>query len=293
MVHPGPRRAVNPAGNRPEEVFGYPIANASEPALAARRQHWCPFQNVRCGKKSRLLEGPFGVCSVRTGTGPKIVCPRRFEERGSLPEVPRVLEDVASHYFGDTNNIVVFPEVKLPNVGNIDYVIVKHRPMRPEVEDFVAVEFQADSTTGTGALVAAFREFTSGENIAERSYKFGSNTYDSLKRALTQLMNKGIVYESWGTKCYWVIQEYLYENLADRYGLAESPFQDRHSTRLALYSLRPIAGRLALERTRVLSTTVHNVYRAMRNNPRMPRKDAFVAGLNHRLQLRLVSEAAP
>ena len=203
------------------------------------------------------------------------------------------MEDVANHYFGDTNNIVVFPEVRLPNVGSIDYVIVKHRPMRPEVEDFVAVEFQADSTTGTGALVAAFREFTSGENIAGRSYKFGSNTYDSLKRALTQLMNKGIVYESWGTKCYWVIQEYLYENLADRYGLAESPFQDRHSTRLALYSLRPIAGRLALERTRVLSTTVHNVYRAMRNNPRMPRKDAFVAGLNHRLQLRLVSEAAP
>ena len=37
-------------------------------------------------------------------------------------------------------------------------------------------------------------------------YKFGMNTYDSIKQAITQLMNKGIVYESWDTKCYWVIQ---------------------------------------------------------------------------------------
>ena len=69
------------------------------------------------------------------------------------------MEDVAAHYFGDLDNIVDFPEVRLLNVGNIDFVLVKHKPMRPEVEDFVSVEFQSDSTTSTDALVQGITDF--------------------------------------------------------------------------------------------------------------------------------------
>lgn len=47
--------------------------------------------------------------------------------------------------------------------------------------------------------------------------------------------------------------------------------------------------RLALESTRVLSTNVDDVYRAMRNNPEMPAKDDFVEALRHKLQLRLAA----
>ena len=279
-------------GNRPAEIFGYPLANRSVQAQRARQQCQCPFRSVPCEKKSRLLDVPFGVCSVQTRAGMQVICPRRFDEGGNVAGVPRVLEDVAKHYFGDTNNIVVFAETRLPNVGNIDYVIVKHSPMRPEVDDFVAVEIQSDSTTGTGELVRAFREFTSGGDVADRRYRFGANTYDSIKRAVTQLMNKGIVYEQWRTKCYWVIQEYIYANLASRFGLAEGRYRAEDRTRFALYSLQPRGERLALEATRVLSTSVDEVYQAMRNNPRMPAKDAFVDGLNHKLQLRLAAVGA-
>ena len=45
------------------------------------------------------------------------------------------------------------------------------------------------------------------------------NTYDTIKRSITQLLNKGIVYEAWGVKCYWVIEEYIHANLVRRYGL--------------------------------------------------------------------------
>ena len=276
-------------GNRPAEIFGYPLANQSMEARQVRERHLCPFRNVLCDKKSRLLDVPFGVCSVQARAGTRVICPRRFDEGGSLPGVPRVLEDVAKHYFGDTNNIVVFAETRLPNVGNIDFVIVKHRAMRPEIDDFVAVEIQADSTTGTGELVRAFQEFASDGYMADRHYRFGANTYDSIKRAVTQLMNKGMVYEKWRTKCYWVIQEYLYANLASRFGLAEERYRTEDSTRFALYSLVPREDRLALEATRVLSTNVDDVYQAMRNNPGMPAKDAFVKALNHKLQLRLAA----
>ena len=98
-----------------------------------------------------------------------------------------------------------------------------------------------------------------------------------------------MVYEKWRTKCYWVIQEYIYANLTSRFGLAEGRYRAEGSTRFALYSLLPRGERLALEATRVLSTSVDDLYQAMRNNPGIPAKDAFVKALNHKLQLRLAA----
>ncbi len=220
----------------------------------------------------------------------RAVCPRRFEEPGGLEGVPKVLEEVALHYFGNSDNVVVLREVSLPNIGNIDYVIVKHRPMSADIDDFVSVEFQSDSTTGTGALVNAFQEFARGENITRRKYQFSLNTYDSIKRAMMQLMNKGIVYEAWGTKCYWIIQEYIYTNLASRYGIQISEFRDEDSTRFALYSLRRHDTRHVLQATRVLSTSVDEFFGAMRANPNLPDKGAFVERLRSKLQQQLAPD---
>jgi hypothetical protein len=278
--------AENP-GHRLAEIFGYPIWNQSEEAQKVRERYWCPFLNRQCDKKSRLINFPFGVCSAKHSGGIYTICPHRFEEQGSIEGVPRVLEDIAQHYFGDFNNTIVFSEVRLPNVGSIDYVLVRHKLMKPEVEDFVSVEFQSDSTTGTGELVQGIRDFFEGRDLQGQSYKFGMNTYDSIKRAITQLMNKGIVYETWNTKCYWVIQEYIYANLVSRYGFKADGFSPEHASRFALYNLIPEGDRLALSPSRFISTTVEEVYQAMRNNPGMPGKDQFVQRLNAKLRLTL------
>lgn len=45
--------------------------------------------------------------------------------------------------------------------------------------------------------------------------------------------------------------------------------------------------RLALIPSRFISTTVDEVYQAMRNNPGLPNKDEFVQKLNTKLQARL------
>lgn len=274
-------------GNRPAEIFGYPIWNRSEEAQAARERHRCPFLDRRCNKKSRLIDFPFGVCSVEHRGKVHTICPRRFEEQGTIKGVSKVLEDIALHYFGDFNNTIVFSEVRLPNVGNIDYVLVRHKPMKPKVDDFVPVEFQSDSTTSTGRLVQGILDFFEGHDLQGQSYKFGMNTYDSIKRAITQLMNKGIVYETWDTKCYWVIQEYIYANLVSRYGLKEDGFLPEHASRFTLYSLVLKGERLTLNPSRFISTTVEEVYQAMRNNPGIPGKDKFVQHLNAKLRLRL------
>ena len=274
-------------GKRPAEIFGYPIHDQSREARRVRSAHECPFKGRTCDKKSRLIDIPFGVCSAELNGQARALCADRFRQQGSLEGVPRVFENIAKHYFGDTDNIVVFPEVNLPNVGNVDYVIVRHKAMSPVVDDFVTVEFQADSTTGTGKLVEAMNDFIGGEDISGQSYQFGFNTYDSIKRAMTQLMNKGIVYEDWDTKCYWVMQDYIYQNLVRRYGFKKDGYSTDHSTRFALYDIVANEDRLELEPARFISTTVDEVYQAMRKNPRMPRKDRFVEKLNERLSLQL------
>jgi len=276
-----------PSNNRPAEIFGYPLDNGSSEAQQCRQRSWCPFVDRACNKTSRLLDYPFGVCSVQHRDGVRATCPRRFEEGGTLGGIPRVIEDIARHYFGDLNNVISFAEVGLPNVGTIDYVLVRHKPLKAEVDDFVLVEFQADSTTSTGAIVQALRDFVAGQDITRRSYAFGMNTYDTIKRAVTQLLNKGIVYEAWKTTSYWVIQEYIYTNLVHRYGLRPDGYVPDHASRFALYDLAPESGRLVLKPTRFVSTTVDELFHAMRHNPGLPEKQAFVNALNARLQARL------
>ena len=238
-------------------------------------------------QKSRLLDYPFGVCTVEHGGGIRTICPHRFDERGALEGVPIVLENLAKHYFGDVNNTVIFSELRLPNVGRIDYVIVRHKPMTREVDDFTAVEIQSDSTPSTGKLVDGMRDFHDGNDLSFKSYGFNMNTYDSIKRAITQLMNKGIVYEHWGTKCYWVIQEYIYANLVNRYGFKLDGFTQEDASIFALYDIVPDGGRMRLTPTRFVSTSVEEVYQAMRRNRTMPRKDEFVRKLNAELRIRL------
>jgi hypothetical protein len=274
-------------GKRPAEIFGYPIGNHSQEARDARTQHWCPFIKDRCSKKSRLIDFPFGVCSVEYNGEIHTICPRRFEEQGTLEGVPKVLEDIALHYFGDLDNTISFSEVRLPNVGSIDFVLVRHKPMQAQVQDFVSIEFQSDSTTSTGGLVQGIRDFFEGHTLQEQTCQFGMNTYDSIKRAIIQLMNKGIVYETWNTKCYWVIQEYIYANLVKRYGFKEGGFTSEHASRFALYDFIPTNDRLTLTSTRLISTTVDEAYQAMRNNPGLPDKDRFVQKLNTKLRARL------
>ncbi|MBM4461561.1 MAG: hypothetical protein FJ011_28030 [Chloroflexi bacterium] len=111
---------VRKAGNRPAEVFGYPINNRSPEAERARKRHWCRFTDALCNKTSRLIDYPFGVCSADHHGEICAVCPRRFEEPGTFAGTPRVLSDIALHYFGDHNNVILFPEVGLPNVGKKD-----------------------------------------------------------------------------------------------------------------------------------------------------------------------------
>jgi hypothetical protein len=110
---------------------------------------------------------------------------------------------------------------------------------------------------------------------------------------MTQLFNKGLVYEAWGSKCYWVLQEYIYRNLADRYGLQIEGYSSADASRIALYNIVAEGDRLLLKPTRTLSASVNTFYQAMRNNPSAPSKDRFIELLNRKLEANLRAQLVP
>jgi Restriction endonuclease NotI len=188
----------------PSESFGYPFSNETKKAADTRSKHWCPFVDKVCYKQSRLIRYPFGVCSAHVNNDEVALCPRRFLDGHA------VFTDIAQHHFKTINDILVFPEIRLKDIGSFDFVMLKHKPMSFEIEDFVAIEFQTGQTTGTGKLVEGLKDYLARKSVSEKSYGFGLNLADVWKRSFTQILNKGVIMENWGKKIYWVVQEPVY-----------------------------------------------------------------------------------
>jgi hypothetical protein len=110
---------------------------------------------------------------------------------------------------------------------------------------------------------------------------------DIWKRSFTQILNKGIVLEKWGHKIYWVVQEPVYQNLLDRYNLNRMRYNKEHSTVFAIYDLRDKRGKYELYRRRIESSTIDNLFKAFRNNPNIPSRDAFVGKLKTKLRAKM------
>jgi len=222
-----------------------------------------------------------GVCSVQYNNQIVAICPRRFLQDGI------VFKDIADHYFGTRNDLLVFSEVGLRGLGSFDFVIVKHKPLSNDIEDFVAVEFQTDQTTGTGKLVQALEDYLREGTFEGRAYGFGLNTYDTLKRAFTQILNKGIVLEQWQQKVYWVFQEPVYQNYTSRYNLGEMRYNPSHTTVFTVYDLARRENQYQLAQTRLESATMDELFSAFRNNPNIPGKDMFVETLQRKIRAKL------
>ena len=265
------------AARYPAEVFGFPVEIRSHEAEAVRQQHHCPFVNTPCNKKSRLVSYPMGVCSAHINGHAVAICPRRFLE-GQV-----VFRDIALDYFGSTNDLLLFSEVRLAGVGSFDYVLVRHKPMSSHIEDFVIVELQTDQTTSTGKLVQALKDFMSGKDVTAVHYPFGMNTYDTLKRSYTQILTKGVAMEHWSQRIYWVFQEYVFDNMLQRYQPAFTPDSSNLNV-FAVYDLERGRETYVLTQQRFVSASVDALFTALRQNPNVPEKDQFVAKLQARIE---------
>jgi hypothetical protein len=265
----------------PIEVFGHPIDVDLPEAREDRERYWCPFVDGECDKRSRLIDYPMGVCSVQYGDEIIALSPRRFMQDNII------FYDIADRYFGTRNDLLVFPEVSIPgarNLGVFDFVMVKHKPLSSEIEDFVTIELQTGQTTGTGSLVEALEDFMAGREVAGKSYRFGLNLADIWKRAFIQILTKGIVMERWGHKIYWVVQEPIYQDFLDRYNLHNMTYAADENTVFAIYDLRRSGDEYQLYQTRIESSTIDDLFDAFRTNLEVPPKQVFVGKLEQKVE---------
>lgn len=133
-------------------------------------------------------------------------------------------------------------------------------------------------------MVQSINDFMAGVNISNQTYHMGINIDRTIRRFLAEVLDKGIVYETWGIKSYWVIQEYIYANLVKRYGLKQEGFSTEDASRFALQDFTPNGDMIKLQTTRYVSVSVDEIYQVMRNDSGLPSKTRFIAALNDRLK---------
>lgn len=198
----------------PAEIFGFPPKNQSDEAEKARSEYLCPFIRKKCTKQTRLLSYPLGICSVWHAGAPRIICPQRF-----YFEELKLLKTIARNFLRGEFNLV--SEVELEGYGKVDWVGFTITDVE-EVKEFIGIEIMADSTTQTGQLVDALKDFMERKTLKER-YNYGMNTYNTIKLSFTQMLNKGQVFEKWEKYYIWVLQDVLLQDLVNRFKLEMHP----------------------------------------------------------------------
>lgn len=253
----------------PAELYGLPITNTTPKAQTIRQDQWCPFINAKCHKKS-------GVCSVQHQTNTIAICPSRLRQNDL------VFQNIANDYFKTQDNILIFSEVNSGDtrVGSFDYVMVKHKPLSSQIEDFVVVEFQTADTVSTGKLNLALKEFHAGNEVANKNYGFGINWANVWKRCFIQILNKGRILDHWGQKVYWVAQVPTYQYLIKAYGLEKAmKHGSEGSTVFMVYDLEPEASGYHLFHAQTESSNMVDLLMAFGSNPEIPSKDKFLTHL--------------
>ncbi len=264
---------------QPNEIFCFPTDNNTDQAKATRKKHACVYLSSKCNKQSRTIKYPMGVCSVRVNSDNAIICPQRFLEN-TIPFI-----DVCNEIFGSTNNILLFREVKLQNVGSFDFVLVKHKPISKEIENFCIVELQSDSTTGTGDLVNALKDFVGGRPF-QPTYGFGLNTYNTIKLSYIQMLIKGQLMESWKKHIVWVIQKYVFEDMVQRFVLNNLDYNKETYTKYFIYDLVKDNNIFNLNLIDKKSSTISNLLTAFSNQP-VPNISEFLDVLKGKIHLKL------
>ncbi|MBI4823560.1 MAG: hypothetical protein HY805_04940 [Nitrospirae bacterium] len=164
--------------------------------------------------------------------------------------------------------------------------MVKHKPISNKVDDFCVIEFQSDSTTGTGKLVEALKDFMKGLDVLSRKYNFGMNTYNTIKLSYIQMLIKGQVMEKWGKNIFWIMQKYVYENMVNRFKLNAMDYTEGKKTKYHIYDLVKDEGVYHLKLLDKKSSTIANLLKAFTHQP-APRVDDFIKVLEGKIKLKL------
>ena len=114
------------------------------------------------------------------------------------------------------------------------------------------------------------------------------NTYNTIKLAFVQMLNKGQVFEVWNKKIIWAVQRYVYKNMVDRFGLQNMKYNKNDANIFFIYDIDCSSNsnkyQLVLEEVR--SSTIENLMKAFQGAD-LPKVDDFMKVLHKKLRLNL------
>lgn len=235
-------------------------------------------------KISRLISYPFAIDVVYWNNIPVIIDPNRFIYEDTI------FKDVANEFLLGIEDTLKFSEVKLKSVGSLDYVLVKHKPIEPEIKDFVMIELQADSTTGTGKLVENLKDLVEkGYGGMKTSYNFGMNTYNTIKLSYMQMLVKGHVAEKWKKHNVWIMQDFVFQNMLKRFDLKQNNFNKDKYVHYFIYSLimDHKDNELKLKLSSKHSYTTSELKQAFSEERTVPSLEDFINNLHERIKLKM------
>ena len=230
------------------EIFGYPPTNKTEHINKIRKEFKCPFYsgfpNGQCdpvNKKSNLtdddgnllLKHQSGACSVihmhrgLTNSSQVIICPYRFFERDKYGKLV-IFEYIKQKFFAGKDLILV-PEIGLGVYGRADGILCQISQKGADefaVHDYAHLELQSDATTGTRELVQCVKDFFDGEDVTHKNYTYGLNSKASIKSSSLQMIDKGYLFNHFGKKSIWIIQDSLFYILCNIYNIKMSDITD-------------------------------------------------------------------
>jgi hypothetical protein len=295
------------------ELFGYSPTDQSESAVAARKEHCCPFLGdglASCtkeiGDKSNRIKS--GVCAIADKGGlPVIVCPIRLyaDNYRLLHDVAKLAfkansvqlvrpSDLGSHEAtAGATDVVVFGkgwggELRVPGRADsadnksrgssffVDWVLARIDKNRQLVE-FAALEVQTMDTIGS------YREERSAHlvGVAFDGKTAGVNWENVNKRILPQLIYKGHLLERealCNAGLFFACPEPVYRKILSRLGesLAEYPLKNNSLT-FCTYDLADAeVGRpRQLNAKTVHTTTVSQVQIAFSSPKNLPPAGAY------------------
>jgi hypothetical protein len=267
------------------EIFGHPIEHFdADPNLMSRIESngfLSPYTGKPNNKQTRLLQIPMGVESVYWKNIPVIIDPNRFLQEGII------FNDIALKFWTSTKNIVHLPEIKLKKIGSFDFILAKTKDSSLEIDDFIFLEIQSDSTTGTGGLVQNLDDlYSKGAGNLKNSYPFGMNTYNTIKLSFVQMLLKGLVAEKWNKNIAWVMQDFVFINMLERFDLPINGFDPKKSTHYFTYNLVRESEKdfFKLKLDCVRSYSVEELRNAFASERSLPTVDKVLKAIKQRLE---------
>ena len=100
------------------------------------------------------------------------------------------------------------------------------------------------------------------------------------------MLVKAQVLESWNKKIFWVMQNFVFDNMVSRFYLSELEFNENSTTQYHIYDLEKSNNLYHLSLRNKYSSTVSNLLKAFTHQP-IPSKEDFINLLKEKINLKV------